>query len=113
MPELRRDPLTGRWVSYAPERAKRPVEMGEKAPPLVDEPLAEALKKFDEEKVIQLNVTDKDFKVLAERVGEAFETGVERELSQSIDWIKVLESLGLLDDVLEYLSRYGGGENLF
>ncbi|RLG07918.1 MAG: hypothetical protein DRN68_04715, partial [Thaumarchaeota archaeon] len=38
MPELRRDPLTGRWVSYAPERAKRPVEMGEKAPPLVDDP---------------------------------------------------------------------------
>ena len=80
---------------------------------LVDEPLAEALKKFDEEKVIQLNVTDKDFKALAERVGEAFEAGVERELSQSIDWIKVLESLGLLDEVLEYLSRYGGGENLF
>jgi len=80
---------------------------------LVDEPLAEALKKFDEEKVIQLNVTDKDFKVLAERVAEAFEAGAERELSQSIDWIKVLESLGLLDEVLEYLSRYGGGENLF
>jgi len=38
MPELRRDPLTGRWISYAPERAKRPVEMGEKAPPLIDDP---------------------------------------------------------------------------
>ncbi|MCD6236127.1 MAG: hypothetical protein J7J94_03970 [Thaumarchaeota archaeon] len=28
MPELRIDPLTGRLVSYAPERAKRPVEFG-------------------------------------------------------------------------------------
>jgi len=63
--------------------------------------------------MIQVNVTDKDFKILAERVAEAFEAGVERELSQSIDWIKVLESLGLLDEVLEYLSKYGGGENLF
>jgi len=38
MPELRRDPLTGRVVSYAPERAKRPVEVGETAPRLIDDP---------------------------------------------------------------------------
>ena len=80
---------------------------------LIDEPFAEALKKFGEEKVIQLNVTDEDFKALAEKVADAFEAGAERELSQSIDWVGVLESLGLLDEVLEYLSRYGGGENLF
>lgn len=80
---------------------------------LVDEPLAEAVKKFGEEKVIQLDVTDKDFKVLAEKVAEAFVAGAERQLGESIDWIKALESLELLDEVLEYLSRYGGGENLF
>ncbi|RLG07917.1 MAG: hypothetical protein DRN68_04710 [Thaumarchaeota archaeon] len=80
---------------------------------LVDEPLAEALKKFDEEKVIQLDVTDKDFKVLVEKVAEALEAGTEQEISEAIDWIKVLESLGLLDEVLEYLSKYGGRENLF
>ena len=80
---------------------------------LIDEPFAEAVKKFGEEKVIQLDVTDADFKALAERVVEAFKAGAERELSQLIDWIRVLESLGLLDEVLEYLSRYGGGENLF
>jgi len=80
---------------------------------LVDEPLAEALKKFDEEKVIQLDVTDKDFKVLVEKVAEALEAGTEQEISEAIDWIKVLESLGLLDEVLEYLSKYGSRENLF
>jgi len=80
---------------------------------LIDEPFAEAVKKFGEGKVIQLDVTDVDFKALAERVAEAFKAGAERELSQTIDWIKVLESLGLLDWVLEYLSRHGGGENLF
>ena len=80
---------------------------------LIDEPFAEAVKKFGEEKVIQLDVTDVDFKALAERVAEAFKAGAERKLSRSIDWIRVLESLGLLDGVLEYLSRYGGGENLF
>ena len=80
---------------------------------LIDEPFAEAVKKFGEGRVIQLNVTDVDFKALAERVAEAFKAGAERELDQLIDWIKVLESLGLLDEVLEYLSRYGGGENLF
>ena len=80
---------------------------------LIDKSFAEAVKKFGEEKVIQLDVTDVDFKALAERVAEAFEAGAERELGQLIDWIRVLESLGLLDGVLEYLSRYGGGENLF
>ena len=80
---------------------------------LIDEPFAEAVKKFGEGRVIQLNVTDVDFKALAERVAEAFKAGAERELDQLIDWIKVLESLGLLDGVLEYLSGYGGGENLF
>jgi len=80
---------------------------------LIDEPFAEAVKKFGEEKVIQLDVTDVDFKTLAERVAEAFKAGAERELGQLIDWIRVLESLGLLDEVLKYLSRYGGGENLF
>ena len=80
---------------------------------LIDEPFAEAVRKFGEEKAIQLDVTDRDFKTLAEKVAEAFEAGAERELNQSIDWIKVLESLGLLDEVLEYLSRYGGRENLF
>ncbi|MCX8187120.1 MAG: hypothetical protein N3F65_00720 [Nitrososphaeria archaeon] len=38
MPELRRDPLTGRLVSYAPERAKRPLPAPEAAPPLLDDP---------------------------------------------------------------------------
>ncbi len=38
MPELRIDPLTGRLVSYAPERAKRPVEFGSEAPKLIDDP---------------------------------------------------------------------------
>jgi len=38
MPELRVDPLTGRLVSYAPERAKRPHEVGGFAPKLVDDP---------------------------------------------------------------------------
>ena len=38
MPELRVDPLTGRLVSYAPERAKRPHELGEQAPKLIDDP---------------------------------------------------------------------------
>lgn len=38
MPELRIDPLTGRLVSYAPERAKRPHEVGAQAPRLVDDP---------------------------------------------------------------------------
>jgi len=80
---------------------------------LIDEPFAEAVKKFGERKVIQLDVTDVDFKALAERVAEAFKAGAERKLSRSIDWIRVLESLGLLDRVLEYLSRHGGGENLF
>ena len=80
---------------------------------LIDEPFTEAVKKFGEGKVIQLDVTDVDFKALAERVAEAFEAGAERELGQLRDWIRVLESLGLLDEVLEYLSRYGGGENLF
>jgi len=37
MPELRIDPLTGRLVSYAPERAKRPVESGSQAPIMIDE----------------------------------------------------------------------------
>ena len=37
MPELRMDPLTGRLVSYAPERAKRPHEIGERAPRLIDD----------------------------------------------------------------------------
>ena len=38
MPELRKDPLTGRLVSYAPERAKRPIEVSEEAPKLMDDP---------------------------------------------------------------------------
>ena len=38
MPELRIDPLTGRLVSYAPERAKRPHELGEYTPKLIDDP---------------------------------------------------------------------------
>ena len=63
--------------------------------------------------MIQLDVTDVGFKALAERVAGAFEVGAERKLGPLIDWIRVLESLGLLDWVLEYLSRYGGGENLF
>ena len=38
MPELRKDPLTGRLVSYAPERAKRPIQVSEGAPAQVDDP---------------------------------------------------------------------------
>jgi len=38
MPELRIDPLSGRLVSYAPERAKRPHEFGPQAPCLHDDP---------------------------------------------------------------------------
>ncbi|MEM1977005.1 MAG: hypothetical protein QXX29_03810 [Nitrososphaerota archaeon] len=38
MPELRIDPLSGRLVSYAPERAKRPHEVGPQAPRLLDDP---------------------------------------------------------------------------
>ena len=38
MPELRIDPLSGRLVSYAPERAKRPHEFGPQAPRLLDDP---------------------------------------------------------------------------
>ncbi|RLG07241.1 MAG: hypothetical protein DRN65_03880, partial [Thaumarchaeota archaeon] len=38
MPELRKDPLTGRLVSYAPERAKRPIQITEGPPPLADDP---------------------------------------------------------------------------
>lgn len=38
MPELRVDPLSGRLVSYAPERAKRPHEIGPQAPSLLDDP---------------------------------------------------------------------------
>ena len=38
MPELRIDPLTGRLISYAPERAKRPHEVGASAPKLIDDP---------------------------------------------------------------------------
>ena len=38
MAELRLDPLTGRLISYAPERAKRPHEIGEQAPKLADDP---------------------------------------------------------------------------
>jgi UDPglucose--hexose-1-phosphate uridylyltransferase len=35
MPELRRDPLSGRWVVIATERAKRPQEYAQPQPPLV------------------------------------------------------------------------------
>ena len=38
MPELRVDPLSGRLVSYAPERAKRPHEAGPQTPRLIDDP---------------------------------------------------------------------------
>lgn len=38
MPELRKDPLTGRLVSYAPERAKRPIQIQEGVPGLFDDP---------------------------------------------------------------------------
>lgn len=37
MPELRRDKLSGRWVSYAPERAKRPMPTQEGSA-LLDDP---------------------------------------------------------------------------
>lgn len=43
MPELRKDPILGRWVVMAPDRAKRPIELKEE-PQLVDsdfDPFAE------------------------------------------------------------------------
>lgn len=32
MPELRKDPVLGHWVAFAPDRAQRPLELGDSAP---------------------------------------------------------------------------------
>jgi len=73
---------------------------------LVDQPLISALRKYGEERVIQLDVTGKNLRRLAREFATAFSEKNPERLNTEIDWITELENLGKLDEILSFISRY-------
>jgi len=70
---------------------------------LVDQPLIEAIRKFGESKVIQVDVTKADLEKMAKRTAERIRSGNVRALNQRIDWIGELEESGELEELLRFL----------
>ena len=70
---------------------------------LIDQPLYEAVSKFEVDKIIQLNVTKRDLSKLALEVAEKIAKGEAKSLSREVDWIKELEEEGSLEDVLRFI----------
>jgi len=70
---------------------------------LVDQPLIEAIERFGESRVVQIDVTDVDLGELAGRAAEGIRSGVLRDLNQRVDWIRELEERGELEDLLRFL----------
>ncbi len=72
---------------------------------LIDQPFVEAIRKFEPDKVIQLNVTDKSLNELAERVAKGLREGKIAELDEKVDWIGFLEKSGRLEELLSFLEQ--------
>mgnify|MGYP000129572263 FL=1 len=70
---------------------------------LIDQPLHEAVNKFEADKIIQLNVTGCDLSKLALEAAEKIAKGDIKLLNSEVDWIKTLEEEGSLERVLKFI----------
>ena len=70
---------------------------------LIDQPLHEAVSKFEADKIIQLNVTGCDLSKLALEAAEKIAKGDIKLLNSEVDWIKTLEEEGSLERVLKFI----------
>ena len=73
---------------------------------LIDLPLTQSIDRYGEEKVAQLNVTDRDLRELAEKAADRIRSERLRELHEEVDWATELERVGQLDMILSYISRH-------
>ncbi len=70
---------------------------------LIDQPLIEAIRKFGEERVIQIDVTGRKLDEVAREAAEKIRRGETCSMNQQIDWIRVLEESGELEELLRFL----------
>lgn len=73
----------------------------------VDKPLYDAVEKFGERKVVQLDVTSTNMDQLVEKAAKAYVTSNIKSLNNKIDWISELEKMDTCSEILQFLARYG------
>ncbi len=74
---------------------------------IVDKPLHDAVEKFGERKVVQIDVTGIDMNKLVEKTAEAYITSNIKSLNNKIDWISELERIDTHSEILQFLAKYG------
>ena len=73
---------------------------------LIDLPLTQSIDRYGKNKVVQLNVTDVDLRILSERIVDKIRSRRLRDLHEEVDWTLELERIGKLDEILFYISRH-------
>ncbi len=73
---------------------------------LIDLPLTHSIDRYGKNKVVQLNVTDVDLRILSERIVDKIRSRRLRDLHEEVDWTLELERIGKLDEILFYISRH-------
>ncbi|MEM2518891.1 MAG: hypothetical protein QXE48_01270, partial [Nitrososphaerota archaeon] len=72
---------------------------------IIDKPLHDAVVKYGEDKVVQIDLSNRDVDELASRIALEIVSGDPRRMNMKIDWISELEKISKLSEILEFISK--------